>query len=152
MSDDKKNGSLIIAYLPASNGGLSFRGTEVNVYDVAHYAEILLGHTSIICLHKSAVNEPVVLKKFRKRFKTFVTFESTQDLEQQLVSLRVDALYTIRSGLPEQPMLERIPMLVHAVYDMSQPSRETCARCWGSRRPLSYTAATGEVIRSIFPS
>jgi len=114
------NTPLILAWFPASKGGLSFRGTEVNLFDLAYFSEKLLGNKSIICLHKGSFNEPSVLEKFAKTFTSFIWFENTSDLERQLLEQKVDAFYTIRGGMKEEPMLEKIPMLVHAVYDMSE--------------------------------
>jgi len=116
MAENKK---LIVAFLPASNCGLSFRGSEEAMYQYANFNETLLGNKSIICLKNGAFNEPLVLKKFKKRFDTFIYFNDSSDLEKQLSDQKVDALYTIRYGKREEPMLSNIPMLVHAVYDMS---------------------------------
>lgn len=113
--------SLILAFYPASNGGLSYRGTEVNMYDLAYYNQITLHNKSIICLKKDAHNEPLVLKKFQDTFDVFVYFTDTQDLETQLLSLNVHGFYSIRYGKIEEPMLKTIPMLIHNVYDMSTP-------------------------------
>jgi hypothetical protein len=111
---------MIIAFHPASSGGLSFRGSEIALYDYAHFNEKLLKNKSIICLKKSSYNEHVVLNKFIARFDTIIYYESTSDLEDQLIFLKVDAFYTIRHGRIEEPMLSKIPMLVHCVYDMSE--------------------------------
>jgi hypothetical protein len=112
---------LIIAYYPASSGGLSFRGTEDVLYNTAHYSESILKHKSIICLGQNSYNEPIVLEKFKQRFNTIISFTNEKDLEKQLTELNVDALYAIRSGQKTYPMLEHIPMLIHCVYDMSDP-------------------------------
>lgn len=117
MSDPKK---LVIAWHPATKGGLSFRGSEIALYDYADQAERILGHKSIIVLKRGAFNEPLVLKKFKDRFDTILEFSSTENLEDQLSQLKVHACYFIRSGKKEDPMLKKIPMLVHCVYDMSE--------------------------------
>jgi len=117
MSGTKK---LTIAWHPASSGGLSFRGTEIALYDYADHNEKILGHKSVICLKKGAFNEPLVLKKFKDRFSIIVEFSNTEDLEQKLLDLNVDACYLIRSGKKEEPVLKKIPMLIHCVYDMSE--------------------------------
>jgi len=113
-----ENKKLVIAWYPASNGGLSFRGSEVSLFSYAHFAEKLLGHKSIICLQMNAFNEPSVLKIFEERF-SIVRFDDVTDLETCLIDKKVDAFYSIRSGRQEFPLLEKIPMLIHCVYDMS---------------------------------
>ena len=109
----------IIAFYPASGGGLSFRGTEIALYDYAHFCEKILGHKSIICLLKDAYNDKLVLKKFQDRFNDIIYFSTPEELEEKLLSKNVDYFYTIRHGKYEEPILKKIKMLVHAVYDMS---------------------------------
>ncbi len=110
---------LIIAFFPATNGGLSFRGTECALYDYMNFSETILGHKSILCLKNGAYNEPLVLDKFTIRFDSIIKFDNTPDFEEKLLEAKVDALYVIRYGRKEEPMLATIPMLVHCVYDMS---------------------------------
>lgn len=126
-----KMSSLTIAYHPACKGGLSFRGTEVAMYGYAHHAETLLGHKSIICLKQGALNEPLVLEQYVKRF-PIIYFKDTPDLELQLIALKVDAFYTIRYGNIEEPMLHIIPMIVHCVYYTGTPHGLVSAGISGS--------------------
>lgn len=120
------NNQLTIAFLPASNNGLSFRGSEVAMLDYMKFSESLLGCKCILCLGKNSYCEPAVLKLFAI-FRT-VRFENEDDLESQLVDLRVDALYTIRASPLNGVKLKKIPMLVHAVYDTNPRGNElVCA-------------------------
>lgn len=119
--------ALIIAYLPASDNGLSYRGTENALLDYMEYAQILLGHSSILCLESNARNDPNVLEKFKSKFK-IVKFINSDDLEEQLLKLNVDALYSIRANPIKGLILKQIPMLIHAVYDMNPRGTElVCA-------------------------
>lgn len=111
---------LTIAYLPATHNGLSYRGSEVALYDYADYAEKLLGHKSIICLEKIAYNEPLVLEKFKKRFNNIIYFNSPDDLESQLLEHNVNALYSIRATPNSGLFMKKIPMLIHCVYCMNK--------------------------------
>jgi hypothetical protein len=48
---------------------LSLRGTEVAMYDYAHYNEKILGNESIIIYHPNAKqNHPSTIQKFENRF------------------------------------------------------------------------------------
>lgn len=109
--------SFILAFLPASNDGLSFRGTEVALFDYMDKSETLLKNTSILCLGKNSSNDPNVLKRFSNRF-PIIIFNDANDLENQLSERKVDALYSIRSNPTNGLTLGSIPLLVHCVYDM----------------------------------
>ena len=51
---------------------LSLRGTEVAMYDYAHYNETILGNESIIIYHSnSAQNHPTTIEKFQNRFEVY---------------------------------------------------------------------------------
>jgi hypothetical protein len=115
-----------LAYLPASDNGLSFRGSEVALLDYMTFSESILGHKSILCLGKSAYCEPSVLKLFAKF--QIVRFENAENLESSLLSLGVHALYTMRATPINGLKLKKIPMLVHAVYNMNPSGNElVCA-------------------------
>ena len=48
---------------------LSLRGTEVTMYDFAHYNETILGNESVVLYNENnPVNHPTVIEKFSKRF------------------------------------------------------------------------------------
>jgi hypothetical protein len=115
-----------LAWLPASDNGLSFRGSEVALLDYMTNAESLLGCKCVLCLGNNAHCEPAVLKLFA-RFPV-VRFDKETDLEEALLRLRVHALYTIRATPTSGLKLKSIPMLVHAVYNMDPRGGElVCA-------------------------
>jgi glycosyltransferase involved in cell wall biosynthesis len=115
--------SLKLAFLPASDNGLSFRGTEVALFDYMDKTETILRNTSILCLGKDAFNEPSVLKRFEKRF-PIIRFSDSQDLEEQLSEKKVNALYSIRSNPKNGIQLTSIPLLVHCVYSINPTGNE----------------------------
>lgn len=117
------NRALILAFLPASNNGLSFRGTEVALFDYMDKSETILKNTSILCLGAPAINEPSVLKRFEKRF-PIIRFNDAKDLESQLSERKVDALYSIRSNPKDGLTLTSIPLLIHCVYRMTPTGNE----------------------------
>lgn len=118
---------LILAFSPASDGGLSERGSEVAMYDYAHFCEKLLGHKSIICLKTGAYNVPCVLDKFKKRFNSFVYYRDFDDLENKLIEMKVDGMYSIRSNPKNGALFTKIPMFIHCVYDMELSPSYICA-------------------------
>lgn len=73
-------------------GHLAVRGTDVAMYDYAHFAETLLGHRSLVVSPADADNS--AYDRFADRFP--VTLLDSQDaLERLLVDTKADAYYTI---------------------------------------------------------
>lgn len=116
------NDQLVLAWLPASNNGLSFRGSEVALLDYMTFATSLLNCKCILCLGKDSYCESRVLKLFVKF--QIVRFDNENDLEPTLLELGVHALYTIRANPTNGLKLKQIPMLVHSVYDMNPRGNE----------------------------
>lgn len=114
---------LILAFLPASNNGLSFRGTEVALFDYMDKSETLLKNKSILCLGNESTNEPSVLKRFQSRF-SIIKFDNEKDLEAKLLENKVDALYSIRANPKNGLTLLSVPLLVHCVYSMDPSGNE----------------------------
>jgi len=98
------------------------RGTEVALFDYAHYAEHILGHKSYI-LHPadSPVSLPAVVKKFSERFET-ITYAGNADLERTLMFLGADIVYMIKGGEKDPSLVKKIPTMIHAVFP--QPLKE----------------------------
>ena len=88
-------------------------------------------NSSILCLGKSATNEPKVLDRFSKRF-PIIRFNDAKDLENQLSERKVDALYSIRASPKDGLVLTSIPVLVHCVYSMI-PARNELVRAGVSK-------------------
>jgi hypothetical protein len=118
---------------------LGVRGTEVAMYDYAHYNETLLGNKSIIFYNEDCPNNDLVaIEKFRSRF-TVVGFRgaypsngSTKPNGQTITALldhvlalhKVDAVYIIKCGRRSDGILPTVcKTLIHAV-GMSDPSEK----------------------------
>lgn len=121
LSCQKSKNNLRIGFYPASEGGLTWRGTEIALYDYAHFNETILHNKSIIILNSKVISDSAVLKKFINRFEEIMYIDLTKpDLDQQLESLKLDAIYLLRFGRKsDQPQFLKIPMLIHCVYHMS---------------------------------
>ena len=97
---------------------LSIRGTDVAMYDYAHYAETLLGHRSLVVSPSDADNSEH--DRFAARFPVTLV-DSGDDLEHLLRSERADAFYTLIHGAPQWLPSTRARTLVHAVFKAMTP-------------------------------
>ena len=100
---------------------LSERGTEVAMYDYAYYNETLLDNKSIIIYSKNSgnTNERVV-KKFKHRFNVY-SVENKIDLENIIISEKIDLLYMIKSGENDGILSLNCKNVVHCVFTSKQP-------------------------------
>ncbi len=108
-----------IAFHPSH---LTFRGTEVALYDYAHHNETILEGKSIIVMpsfSNSDYNNGEVLDKFLLRFPIFV-YSNLSHLERICKRENVGCIYYIKYGNNDVP-LPKIKSLIHCVYTMSQP-------------------------------
>jgi hypothetical protein len=106
------------------------RGTEVSVYDYAHYNETLLGNQSIIIGFKPEVYAqfgltcmPDVLEKFCKRFRVYLV-NSFAEVDPLLRRENVDVYYTQTHGAKERPPFGDVTVCtyaVHCVFETRQP-------------------------------
>jgi glycosyltransferase involved in cell wall biosynthesis len=95
---------------------ISLQGTEVALYDYAHFNETLLGNQSLIVYDQNNPNNsPAALPKFQNRF-TVVGYQSRSELDVLLKHHGVDALYAIKSGKRDGLVSAVVPTMVHAVF------------------------------------
>ncbi len=101
---------------------LGILGTEVALYDYAHFNETLLKNRSIVVVPRadSRYSSPVALKKFRRRFRVF-HYDSPDDLDDILAAERCDYLYAIKPGKVDAVAPRACKQLVHAVYRFCEP-------------------------------
>jgi hypothetical protein len=101
---------------------LSLRGTEVAVYDYAHYNETILGNESIIIVKHSPLSHHLTIEKFRKRFsKIFFYFDSFDEVEEILIANNVDVLYMIKAGFNDGNISKKVKTVIHSVFQHYEP-------------------------------
>ena len=106
---------------------LSLRGTEVALYDYAHYNEQLLGNSSIIVTPRQAYgHDELSAQRFAARFPV-IGYEGLDELDQVLTTHNVDALYCIKSGQNDGILSTRVKTLVHAVFGYCEPHGDVYA-------------------------
>ena len=96
---------------------LGLRGTEVALYDYAHYNESLLGNTSYIF---APVNSDMsALDKFKDRFGDRVILYNNFSELGMNSSYKIDVAYFIKAGYNDGLYFPEAKNIVHAVFDAS---------------------------------
>jgi hypothetical protein len=102
------------------------RGTEVALYDYAHYNEIFLHNTSVVItrdLQKLSYcqdNSTDMFNKLSTRFPVFL-YESTADVDKIIKEQGIDFLYVIKGGSNEGLVSKFCKTLVHCVFTTYEP-------------------------------
>lgn len=96
---------------------LGIRGTEVALYDYAHYNEIILGNISYIAA--PANSDMSALEKFKNRFGNRIILYNTFGELALSSSYRIDLAYFIKAGFNDGLLCPGIKNIVHAVFDAS---------------------------------
>ena len=96
---------------------LGERGTEVAMYDYAHYNEKFLGNTSIILHYKNHYfNSDKAIEKFKNRFKVFAIIEK-EELDNILKENNIDIFYYEHGGGINDGIISKVSKnCVHAVF------------------------------------
>ena len=92
---------------------LGIRGTEVALYDYAHYNETILGNKSYILSDANSNLE--TLKKFEKRFEVFL-YNKFEDCFDFVKLKEVTNAYFIKAGDNDGKIIPGIVNAVHAVF------------------------------------
>lgn len=105
-----------------SSQGFSERGTEVALYDYAHYNELLLNNKSIITQPFDFKNsyDIDVTKKFNNRF-IVEYFKNQDELDNIVVKYNAKYRYEMKFGLNDSLLTTKAKNLIHCVFDLSQP-------------------------------
>ncbi|MFT7531350.1 MAG: hypothetical protein ACI9FD_002361 [Gammaproteobacteria bacterium] len=100
---------------------LGERGTEVALYDYAHFNENILGNSSIVLYYKDHYfNCDEAIKKFKERFNVFAV-ESKDEIDSVLLDNNIDIFYYQHGGGYNDGFLSNITKnCVHAVFGCSQ--------------------------------
>ena len=106
---------------------ISERGTEVALYDYAHFNEEILSNKSIIISNKqNKNNSTAALNKFKGRFKTLL-YNDTNEIDQLLANEGVDVLYTMKAGTIDNILSSRIKTVVHCMFNLNEPHGDVYA-------------------------
>lgn len=105
---------------------LTLRGTEVAIYDYAHYNETILGNKSIIMTKEFSENKDLkyiseeAYEHFKKRF-LVLYYKTDQDIEECIEEYKIDVLYMLKSGLRQHDpfITKKCKCCIHAVFDTS---------------------------------
>ena len=102
---------------------IGLRGTEVALYDYAHYNEELLGNESLIVYPKHAPgNDPKALGRFLSRFNVHA-YESFSEVDRLAEGANIDKFYAIKSGEKDGVLALGCDNLIHAVFPQKSDQR-----------------------------
>lgn len=101
----------------------TIRGTEVALYDYAHYNETILKNNSYIVYDKNCkLNENLATQKFLKRFPNRVfCYEKFEDFDILVKAKNIDFCYFIKSGENDGKMSKIKPNGIHSVFQAYEP-------------------------------
>ena len=98
---------------------LGLRGTEVALYDYAHYNETLLSNQSFICASKHG--DIGAIKKFQKRFTDIFLYDTFSEVQAYVDVNKIEYAYFIKAGDNDGKVLKNCKNLIHAVFQHDQP-------------------------------
>jgi hypothetical protein len=108
---------------------LSLRGTEVAMYDYAHYNEKLLGNKSIILAKNPAVwkySDQPAIDKFKNRFEVFF-YNDIREIEEILDDNKVDVFYAQKAGDRDGVVSNNRKTVIHTVFQQYDPHGDVYA-------------------------
>jgi hypothetical protein len=98
---------------------LGVRGTEVALYDYAHYNETILGNLSYIAA--PANSDLSALEKFKSRFGDRVILYTTFEELGLYSSYKIDVAYFTKAGFNDGLIFPGAKNIVHVVFDCYDP-------------------------------
>lgn len=107
---------------------ICLQGTEIALFDYAHFSEKLLKHKSIIISRENRIseaggagkNQPKALQKFRERFPLFL-YRDPQEIHAILEKQKVDVFYAIKKGVKDGIESDKVKTVIHAVFKYYEP-------------------------------
>lgn len=98
---------------------ISYGGTEVALYDYAHFNETLLGNKSIILTRDMRNTHSEIYDKFICRFPVlYITHQS--DIDRIVVEHQLDCLYVIKSGEVDWFYTDKCKTIIQCVFTTLQ--------------------------------
>jgi hypothetical protein len=92
---------------------LNERGTNVAVYDYAHYNETILGNKSFIISNRNA--DLTALKKFQDRFEVFL-YNDFSECTQFCKDRNIQYVYYVKAGDRDGKIIPECKSCIHAVF------------------------------------
>jgi hypothetical protein len=99
---------------------ISYGGTEVALYDYAHFNETLLGNTSVVLTRDLRSTHGGVYSKFEARFPVLYISQQS-DIDKIVVNEQIDCLYIIKSGEMDWFYTTKCRTIVHCVFTTRHP-------------------------------
>lgn len=117
---------------------ISYGGTEVALYDYAHFNETLLGNISVIITRDYRSTHSEIYEKFNKRFPVFYITKQT-DIDAIATQEKLDVVYVQKSGEPDWFVSQAKKCVVHAVFETRYPHGDVYAGISSSLNTLYNT-------------
>ena len=117
---------------------ISYGGTEVSMYDYAHFNEVLLGNTSIVITRDFRATHGEIYEKFAKRFPVFY-IQTQEDIDRIAEQEGVDVVYVQKSGEVDWFVSKHRKCVVHAVFTTKFPHGNVYAAISSSLNQLHRT-------------
>jgi hypothetical protein len=117
---------------------ISYGGTEVSLYDYAHFNEVILGNQSIILTRDFRATHGEIYAKFAKRFPVFY-ITTQKGIDDIAVRENVDVVYVQKSGEPDWFVSTKKKCVVHAVFETRYPHGNVYAAISSSLNTLYKT-------------
>ncbi len=117
---------------------ISYGGTEVALYDYAHFNETLLGNQSIVITRDFRATHGEIYAKFQARFPVFF-LGSPSDIDSIVLQEKVDIVYVQKSGEVDPYVCTVRPCMVHAVFTTRFPHGQVYAAISASLNTLYRT-------------
>ncbi len=117
---------------------ISYGGTDVSLYDYAHFNEVLLGNQSIVLTRDFRATHGEIYAKFQARFPVFF-LSSPKDIDAIVLREKVDVVYVQKSGEVDPYICNVRPCGVHAVFTTQFPHGRVYAAISSSLNTLYRT-------------
>lgn len=117
---------------------ISYGGTEVSLYDYAHFNETLLGNQSIVITRDYRETHGEIYAKFARRFPVFY-IKNQSEINEVAIREGVDVVYVQKSGEVDWFTCTSRKCVVHAVFTTRFPHGNVYAAISSSLNTLYRT-------------
>jgi hypothetical protein len=117
---------------------ISYGGTEVALYDYAHFNETLLENTSVILTRDFRNTHAEIYEKFNKRFPVFY-ITTQKDIDDIAEREQLDIVYVQKSGEVDWFVSTKKKCVVHVVFETRFPHGNVHAAISSSLNSLYNT-------------